>query len=391
MPKPRLLFLTSRFPYPLDKGDKLRAFHLIRRLSSRFDIFLFAISDTEPDAESMNALRPWCREMEIYRIHKISSLFSILKHNNTPFQVAYFYSAAAMKRIKAFQSKHRTEAVFCHLIRMAEYARALPHPRILDYMDTFSKGVERMKATSSFWLNPALDIEQKRLMKYEGEVFGLFDERLIISQQDRDHIPHAEKEKIKVVPNGVDSDYYHPMVAEKRYDLLFNGHLSYPPNIASAEFLAREIFPLVKKTRPETTLLIAGADPVAAVRRLEGDGITVQGRVPDIRPAFAASKILVAPMLISIGLQNKILQAMAMKIPSVVSALANNALGAVDGEQVMVATEPEEYANIIVRLLDDEALRTSIGEAAYDFVLNNYNWDRNVSALADAIMKLIRK
>lgn len=389
MSKPRLLFLTSRFPYPLDKGDKLRAYHLIRQLSNRFDILLFAINETTPSLESLDALRPWCKEIRVHVRTRLPSVLSALKHHQLPFQAGWFYSTKAMRELLDFQAEHPADIIFCHLIRMAEYARGLPHPQVLDYMDAFSKGVERMKATEPLWMKPLLAVEQRRLIRYEREVFDRFEERLIISQQDRNHIPHPGAGEIKVIPNGVDTGYFHPEEAEKKYDILFNGHLSYPPNIASAGFLAKEIFPLIQKVRPGTTLLIAGADPVPAVRKLAGNGITIQGRVDDIRPAFSASRIMVAPMLISIGLQNKILQAMAMKLPCVVSELANNALGAVHGRELLVARNPEEYAGLIIRLLNDNSYARMIGNAGHDFVLKNYDWEHTVALLSADMLLLL--
>jgi len=389
MPRPRLLFLTSRFPYPLDKGDKLRAYHFIRRLSEQFEILLFAINETTPDPESLDALRPWCNEIRVHVRTRLPSVLSSLKHHQLPLQVGWFYSEKAMRELQDFQAEHPADIIFCHLIRMAEYARRLPRPQVLDYMDAFSKGVERMKSSGPLWLKPVLAIEQERLIRYERDVFDRFDGRLIISQQDRDHIQHPRSGEIKVVPNGVDTSYFRPENTEKKYDLLFNGHLSYPPNIASAGFLAREIFPLVLKARPGTTLLIAGADPVPAVKKLAGKGITIQGRVDDIRPAFYSSRIMVAPMLISIGLQNKILQAMAMKLPCVISEMANNALGASHGKEVLVARSPEDYAMHIVRMLNDPSYAAQIGDAGYDFVLNNYDWGRIISALQEDMLELI--
>lgn len=389
MPKPRLLFLTSRFPYPLDKGDKLRAYHFIRRLSERFDILLFAINEKTPEPESLDALRPWCKEIRVHVRTRLSSVLSLLRHRYLPLQVGWFYNSQAMKELLTFQREHPADLIFCHLIRMAEYARRLPHPQVLDYMDAFSKGVERMKSAVPIWLRPVLDIEQGRLIRYERDIFDRFDSRVIISQQDRDHIQHPRSAEIKVVPNGVDTAYFRPEQTEKKYDLLFNGHLSYPPNIASAEFLAREIFPLVLKDRPGTTLLIAGADPVPAVKKLAGKGITIQGRVTDIRPAFYSSRILVAPMLISIGLQNKILQAMAMKLPCVISEMANNALGASHGKEVLVARSPEDYAKHVVRMLNDPSYAARIGEVGHNFVLNNYDWNRIISSLAEDMLDLV--
>jgi sugar transferase (PEP-CTERM/EpsH1 system associated) len=380
--KPRLLFLTSRFPYPLEKGDKLRAYHFIRQLSHQFDIFLFALNEHPPEKKNIEALQPWCREIETAVITKADSVKSMLTRHHLPFQVAYFYTTAAQKKLNAFVERTQPEMVFSHLIRTAEYARKLPLKiKALDYMDTFSRGIERLNEKGPLWMKLPTKVEHQRLLRYENEVFNDFSHHFIISAQDRDFIPHPEKATIDVIPNGVDFHFFHPIEREKKYDLLFNGHLSYPPNIASAVYSAKEIFPALKKIHPSASLLLAGANPVQKVTALEEPGIKVQGWMDDIRDAYAESRVMIAPMLISIGLQNKILQAMAMKIPCVVSPNANNALGARHGEEVFVANTPEEYARYIHLLLTNAEAYTQMAEKASRFVFEHFSWESHSSSI----------
>lgn len=321
---------------------------------------------------------------------KLSSIFSMIKHPEIPFQVAYFLSKGAQQSLLEFVDLCKPDVVFCHLIRMSEYAKIISvQPKILDYMDAFSKGMERMQSSSSWWLKIPAEIERKRLLKYENTVFDRFNFHIIISEQDRAHIPHPDREKIKIIPNGVDFDYFKPTAAEKKYDLLFNGHMSYPPNIASALFAAKEIFPLTKATTATATLLIAGADPVKKIKALGGGGITITGWVDDIRTVYAGSRILLAPMVISIGLQNKILQAMAMKIPCVISSLANNALGAVHKKEVFVAETPEEYNYYIQLLLNNAQCYHDMAEAAFQFVRSRFTWEENTAKISEVIHTLL--
>jgi glycosyltransferase involved in cell wall biosynthesis len=247
-------------------------------------------------------------------------------------------------------------------------------------MDAFSKGMERWKEASNLLKKIPMQMEFKRLKKYEAEVFNDFDHHIIISEQDRNHIDHPKKEKIHIIPNGVDYHYFKPVGKEKKYDLLFAGNMNYPPNVESALFIVNEILPLVRKQKPGITLLIAGANPSLKIRNLEGNGIHVSGWMDDIREAFASSYIHLAPMLISIGLQNKILQAMAMKIPSVISALANNAIHA-PGNCVLVASTPEEYAEKIIFLLQNKTEADALAENAYGFVRENFDWGKEIAKI----------
>lgn len=392
MNRPRLLFLTSRFPYPLEKGDKLRAYHFIRQFSRDFDVYLFAVNETVPAPSQVSALAPWCREQHTAVVTRLQSVGSMLSRQQLPFQVAYFHSKAAQRELETFVARIRPDVVFCHLIRMAEYARRIPAAvKVMDYMDAFAKGMERYRDKSGWLMKIPAQLEYQRLRRYEEEVFNIFNYHTIISEQDRGHIHHPQAAAIDVIPNGVDFDYFHPIEMEKQYDILFSGHLSYPPNITSAVFTAREIFPLLKKARPEASALIAGADPVQKVRALGGEGVTIRGWMDDIREAFAQSRVMVAPMLISIGLQNKILQAMIMKIPCVISPMANNALGAVHGREVFVANTPEEYNTYIQQLLNDPVVYVNMAENGYRFIRDHFSWEHHTNRMSHRIQQLLDK
>jgi len=261
------------------------------------------------------------------------------------------------------------------LIRMAEYVKDLPVPKTLDYQDVFSKGVERRLASSSFFMRPFLKMEYQRMLDSERMAFDQFDNKIIISYPDRDLIPHPDKEKIVVVANGVDSTFFHPLDRDKEYDLVFTGNMSYPPNVHSCEFLVNKILPLVLKKKPNLKVLIAGANPTMRIQVLRSTQIEVSGWVPDMREAYAQAKIFIAPMQLGTGLQNKLLEAMAMKIPCITSHLANQALNAKAGEEILVGETPQEYTDHIINLLDNEKLAAGIAAQGYQFVLKNYSWE----------------
>lgn len=385
----RILFLTSRFPYPLEKGDKLRAFYQIKELSKNHEIILAAVSDQLVLPEHLEALKPFCKKILVHQMSfmgLLQKLVVTLFKKKWPFQVGYFYSKNFQKRIDELIQKDKPDVIFCQLVRMAEYVKHVQHiPKTLDYMDAFSKGLERLSERSAFPKKIFIRMEWKRMRTYEQAVFSSFNHHTIISEQDKWLIPHADHDRIFVIANGVDVDFYHPLIEDKKYDLVFSGNMAYPPNVESALFIAKEIMPLLWKKNPEINLVIAGATPVKEILQLKSKNIEVTGWVDDMRVYFSRSTIHLAPMLISIGLQNKILQAMAMKIPCIVSSLANNAIHAPENACVLIAEKPEEYAEKITLLLNDHELRNKISESAFQFVREKFNWPIQVRKLEDIL------
>ena len=198
-------------------------------------------------------------------------------------------------------------------------------------------------------------------------------------------IPHNDKDKIAVVINGVDTDFFKPIKMEKEYDLVFTGNMGYPPNVNASLYLVKEILPLVRKQKPEITLTLAGASPHPDVKALESNNVHVTGWVEDIREYYAKARIFIAPMQIGTGLQNKLLEAMAMKIPSITSPLANQALEAEPGKEILVGDSPEEFADYIIKLLDDKKLSEKLADNGFSFVQNNYNWESATEKLEKII------
>ncbi|MCB0397733.1 MAG: glycosyltransferase [Flavobacteriales bacterium] len=387
----KLFVILSRVPWPLEKGDKLRAYFMIRHLSERFEITLCCLSDEGPKQEAIQALSPFCKHIEIIRLNRMAiygRLCLNLFFGNLPFQVRWFTSNKAKRKIKKLITQHQPDRIFCQLIRVAEYVKDIPNiPKILDYMDVFSKGMDRRLNTAPGYMRPLVNMEYKRLLHYEHTVFSQFDERMIISEQDRNLIVHPEHHKIHVVINGVDTNFFYPMPHDKDFELLFNGNMSYPPNVESAEFIVKMVLPLVWKQKPGVRLLISGTNPSPRVKVLEGKNVVVSGWVEDIRTSFARSRILVAPMQISIGLQNKLLEAMAMGIPCITSTLANNALNAPEEECILVADTPEEFAKHILRLLDHPEDASLMADNALNFVREHFRWEAVCKQTGDIIEK----
>ncbi|QNE39700.1 glycosyltransferase [Hymenobacter sp. NBH84] len=384
----KLLVLLSRFPYPLDKGDKLRAFYQLRELAHRHTICLLALTDEDVPTASHAQVASFCAGgIHVHRLRRpnIARGLAIALATALPLQIGYFQDATAQRLLTQLLHTFRPDHVYCQLIRMAEYLR--PHhqqwPCTLDYMDVFSAGVARRAARAPRWQRPVLQLEAQRLRRYEALVFDWFRAHSIISDQDRQLIDHPQRQQIRVVLNGIDTTYFQPTEAPKEYELLFCGNMAYPPNIDAAVFLAEEILPLVRQQHPHARLLIAGTTPTARVQTLATEGVTISGWLPDIRTAYASARVFVAPMRTGTGLQNKLLEAMAMRLPCVTTTLANAALRGTPDEQVLIGDTAITLATHIIKLLSYPTAAATLAEQGLQFVSTHYNWSASTTRLEE--------
>lgn len=389
----KIFVLLSRIPWPLEKGDKLRAFHQIKHLSKKHEIYLCALN-TNPKVDqqkAFRALQPYCQSITFLNLGPQTIVLNVLKSffSGKPFQVGYFYSTKVHRRVHELLATHKPDLVYGQLLRVAEYLSETSLPKVIDYQDVFSKGMERRAEIAHWPLNLVYKLEYQRLQRYEARVFDLFDLKTIISQPDRDLIPHERHQEIIVIPNGVDQEFFAPSDAEKKYDLVFTGNMAYAPNINAAEFLAKEIMPRVWAQRPGTTLMIAGASPDRSVKMLQNNYIQVTGWLDDIRDAYRGARVFIAPMRIGTGLQNKLLEAMSMGLPCITTPLAQKALGGVPGTDLMVAACPNELAQAILTLLQNPQLAATVAEAGKRFVRQNYHWESTTETLSEAMTGLI--
>ena len=386
----RLFVLLSRFPFPLEKGDKLRAFHQLRILSKHHSIHLCALHEEELEESWVSEVKQYCTELKTIRISKASQAlslgFSLL--GKEPFQVAYFYQSAAQKQVLDCIKQWKPEAIYCQLLRTAKYVENVKDiPKIIDFQDAFSKGIERRLETDSWYFKPVLRSELRRLNQYEQHVFKEFDHCTIISEQDRDQLPFEQRNDVVIVRNGVELDDFKPSSDSKSVEVLFAGNMGYPPNVEGAIFLEKEVMPLVRMKIPTAKLMLAGARPDQKVKDLASELTEVTGWVDDIRDCYAKAKVFVAPMMIGTGLQNKLLEAMAMEIPCVTSTLANNAIQAKPDEEILIAKSPNEYAEHILSLLADRTKSDSIAQSGHSLVSEHFSWEGATKPLLDILKK----
>ncbi len=381
----RIFVLLSRIPYPLEKGDKLRAFHQIKALSKNNEIILCALNPIKKTdkQKAFAQLQPYCRSVTFIDLPFLQRVFNIFKayFKGLPLQVGYFYNRKAARKIQRLIREYQPGHLYGQLSRTALYLMDEPIRKTLDYQDAFSYGLKRRTQTASFFIKPVLLLEHRRLAVFEKKIFDLFDGKTIISEQDKQLIPHPRKDEIKVVHNGVDMSYFSPYKAEKKQEIVFTGNMNYPPNIDAAEFLVHEIMPMVWKKVSGARLLLAGAYPHPRIRRLASEKVKVSGWMDDIREAYATSQVFIAPMRLGTGLQNKLLEAMAMHIPTVTTPLASAALHAQNEKEILAGSNAQELANHLINLLENQKLRNKIADNALDFVQKNFNWETATAGL----------
>jgi sugar transferase (PEP-CTERM/EpsH1 system associated) len=385
----KLLVLLPRVPYPLEKGDKLRAFYQIKELSKYHDIYLIALQDHPLHPEALKKIEPYCKEIHLFKLSIFSKLWGITRAflKGLPMQCGYFFSKSAKRKIQKLIPKIHPDHIYCFMIRMAEYVKKYNEcHKTIDYQDVLSIGMKRRYEKAPFWKKPVFLYEYQALKRYEKNIFSCFTNKTIITNIDRDLLPHPQRQYVQVIPNGIDFEKFNYVKREKKYDLIFAGNMSYPPNVDAALFLAKSIFPKLTARLPDLKLCICGANPVHAVKALDSENIHVTGWVDDISEYYAQSKIFIAPLQLGTGLQNKLLEAMAMKLPCVTSSLAGKPLeGAQHNQHLLICAHIEEYVDAVVKLINEKRFFNAIAENGYQFVKTNYNWEEIGKQLEDVM------
>jgi len=373
----KILVLSPRFPYPLEKGDKLRIFHQLKLLHEHHEVCLICLTSDDVDNTHESIIEDITSRCHIIKVgngkRKLSAFKALL--TGTPLQTAYYYSAKAKKTMDYIVADFKPDHIYCQLVRMVPYVKGWKQPKTLDYMDAFGVGMERRASVSSGMEKWLFNVEANRLKAYENEVYALFDNHTIISEQDRVQVGSGNLNML-VNPNGIDTAHFSPIDKETDHDIGFIGNMGYPPNIDAAEYLVNTL-----KLATQYKILIAGARPDKRVKLLAGNNVSVTGWVDDVRVEYARCKIFVAPLWVGTGQQNKILEAMAMGIPCITTASVNNAIMAKDEEEILIANNEDEFKKAIKRLLSDDDLYHTIKQNGIKLVKQNYSWQHNVENL----------
>ncbi len=380
----KLLVLSSRIPWPIEKGDKLRLYYQLKELSKHHEIVLCCLSENDMSESAMQALQPFCKRIVILKLHRFIRWFNVALGiiSRRPFQVLYFFQRKASRQLRYIIDEEKPQHIYCQLIRCAEYVKDIVEiPKTIDYMDALSSGMRRRWAKSGFFTRFIIREEAERLERYEQIIFEYFDHHTIISKQDCDLMKHPQRNKIEIIRNGIDASFFESVVPIFDFHLLFCGNMSYPPNIEASKRIVNDILPILQKQKPEISVMLAGADPSRSVRSLQQPSVYVTGWIDDIRAAYSSAKVFLAPMITGSGMQNKLLEAMAAGLPCVTTRLAADALQATDGVNIIVCDTDEDFAQAVDKLLCDNVHYHRIALAGKKFVEQNFRWENSVRDL----------
>lgn len=375
----KILFATSRFPWPILKGDKLRAWFQLRELGKRHELHLVSLDDTGKAERYREKLEPFCASITIIPLPWLQRARNLAAglFNELPFQCNYFRSTAAQRAITDIIDKEHIDVCYVQLIRMTPNTPfgLATTVYFIDFMDAFSAGMTRRAKLSQLWQRRLLKTEARRLRDYEERCSGLFEGASIICEADRQVFSEKARQKIAVVPNGLNREFLNWNGGqEKEFDLIFTGNMSYPPNVQAATYLVEQVLPRLEELNSSPSICLAGASPASEIRALAGKNVTVTGYVDDLRPWLARSRVFAAPLFSGSGLQNKLLEAMAMGLPVVATELTNAALGAEENKEILIGRDPLSFAQKIIGLLESADKRAALGVAGRGFVKERYDW-----------------
>jgi sugar transferase (PEP-CTERM/EpsH1 system associated) len=391
----RILCLTSRLPYPPNRGDRLRAFHFIERLSQEHELSLLSFIADEAEREHLLPLESLCTDVRVVPMSPRRSATSVAFNiwRREPLQALYYRHRAMSTLVDELATTGGFHAAYVHLFRMAPYVASHPQLyRIVDLTDIISNEIDLSLPYRGLVPRTIYQMEKPRIVRYEKWVARTFEETWLISEADRKALASAcPQANVRVVPNGVELEHFFCTGQPcEPNSLVFVGHLRVFHNIDAAIHLVRDVLPLVRREIPNCTLQIVGAYPDPQVRRLGDDpAVTVTGFVPNLNEHLNRSAVFVAPLRFAAGVQNKVLEAMAAERPVVTTSLVNGGLGGRPDHEIFVADDAETMARQIITLLRDEQLREQIGKAARQFVQQRYRWDRVVERMRVIESRLI--
>jgi glycosyltransferase involved in cell wall biosynthesis len=389
----KILICLSRVPYPLNKGDKLRAFNQIKELSKTFDIYLFCLNNSKVEKQTITILSKYCKEIHIENINIIYSCFNILKNifTKTPLQVAYFTKNSTIENFISFFNKINPDISYFQFIRLGEYAKKIQSKKVLDFQDCLSMNMKRRANVSKGLLKKIFLNENKRLERYEDNMFSIFNKTTIITQADKDSMKSKHKGEIEIISNGVSDEYFsYPDNKDKEFDVIFSGNMSYAPNVLASKFLVKEVMPIVWKKNPKIKIVLAGSSPKKEITNLQNKNVIVTGWVDDMKEYYRKSKVFAAPMQIGTGLQNKLLEAMAMGLPCITTSLANSSLMAENNKEILVCNTKEDIANSILSLLTNKELYSTISSNGKKYVKDNFSWHFSTEKLSLIFQQLTK-
>ncbi len=402
----RILFVT---PYPPSR-IRVRGYGFLTELQHEHEVTVMTQCISEQELANAEALRSQGYKVIVVQESKrqaaLRSGRALL--SNIPLQVAYARSTLFVQAVQDLTAQHEFDVVHVEHLRgiasMEQLVRT--HPLVWDAVDCISLLCKHtIVAGPSLKVRMVARLEHERTQRYEARLLSQLQHVVVTSERDRQAMIELHRRQtgdlvssdnalgvdVSVLPNGVDLDYFHPVQQEsRRFNIVFSGKMSYHANVATSLYLYQQIMPLIWRQQPEATLTLVGSNPPKAIQLLARDPrVEVTGYVPDMRPYVRRAEVMVSPMVYSVGIQNKVLEAMALGTPVVVAAHAAEALGAQPGRDLLVAGSAQEFANATLRLMRDAELHTTLSQYGHRYVEEQHNWRVVTDQLIDIYQRAV--
>ena len=383
-----LLYLVHRIPYPPNKGDKIRSYHLLKYLSQHHRIHLGTFVDDEQDWEYVEKVKELCSETCFVKLHPLAarmrSLSSML--TNHPLTLPYYRDIDLQRWVNNLLERRPIKNILVFSSAMAQYVdKSCSIHRVIDFVDVDSDKWRQYSKTRPWPLNRLYQRESKLLLDYERKIAKDFDRATFVSETEANFFKQLAPESVSRVTyfnNGVDADYFSPQnVYSNPYlsninTLVFTGAMDYWANVDAVEWFAHNIFPSIRAQLPLVEFYIVGSRPTARVMTLAASpGITVTGSVKDIRPYIFHASLVVAPLRIARGIQNKVLEAMAMEKTVIVSPQAAEGICALHNQELFVENDEQGFADRVIAQIKNGP-NVKMGHAARARILKNYDWEK---------------
>jgi len=385
-----LLFLAHRIPFPPNKGDKIRSFHELEYLCARHRVHLGCLVDQPEDRQYIPKLQEMAASVAVSTLdpHRARGRSLLALATGDPLSVRYFATRPLRRWVEALVAREALDAVFLFSSPMAAYVWDLDLPRVMDFCDVDSDKWRQYADNVGWPMRAIYTLESRRLRAYEEAILRRFEAAMLVTARERElwkDLPPELLAKVHVVPNGVDLEYFTPRwgsVLPEPGTIVFTGAMDYHANVDAVTWFATEVLPRVQEEIPTATFCIVGSRPTPKVCALaERPGVVVTGTVDDVRPYYARAALCVVPLRIARGIQNKLLEAMAMGRPVLSSPAAAAGLGARVDEEVCVADDADAMVCEVVRLLRDSYAAETLGQAARRFVEREYVWERAMQSV----------
>ncbi len=394
-----ILLLCQRIPYPPNKGEKIRAYHILRHLSQEHRVYLGCFVDDEQDWQGVDALRALCAKAHFEPLNPLWATLRSARSflTGAPLSTSYYASRGMARWVRGVMRDAAPQAALIYSSVMGQYlneAAASPPIVVTDFVDVDSDKWRQYARSKSWPMNWVYSREADTLLRYDRALATRSEASVVVSEPEAVLFRRLAPEsagKIHAINNGVDSDFFSPdaaapfQPAEKGPVFVFTGTMDYWPNVDAVVWFAQAILPILQRHNPAVQFTIVGAKPTPAVMHLaDQPGVTVTGRVEDVRPYLAGADAVVAPMRLARGIQNKVLEGMSMAKPVITTPQGLEGIHAVAGIHVLVADDAEGFAAACLQALkpaDAEAM----GQAARRHILDHYEWQTKLSEF-DALL-----